>query len=121
MRRDVRCASAVTVDAADATIVNGTTMYKKISATLPARCPTAGERETTVVYETEPVAEGRFRLRRAGVRIADHLTASHVFSYVPASMSTLGRLTVDIPVNVEPDAVWKRWRLTSDIVLRNTF
>jgi type II secretory pathway pseudopilin PulG len=120
MRREIRCASAVTLDAADSTVVDGNTAYKKITATLPGRCPTTGGTDTTVVYETQAAGGGRFQLRRAGVRIADHITASHVFSYVPPSSAALGRLTVDLPVNLNPSETWKRWRLTSEIVLRNT-
>jgi hypothetical protein len=52
--------------------------------------------------------------------VADYVTKSHVFAYVPPSTSTLGRLTVDLPVNVSSSEGWKTWRLTSDVVLRNT-
>ena len=120
MRRELHCASAVTLDAADSTLVDGKTVYNKITATLPSHCPTAGGTQITVVFDTDAVADGRYRLRRAGVRTADYVTTSHVFSYVAPSTSTLGRLTVDLPVNVTPSESWKRWRLTSDIVLRNT-
>ena len=120
MRREIHCAKAVALDAADSTLVDGQTVYNKITVTLPGHCPTAGGSEITVVYDTEAVASGRYGLRRAGVRIADYVTTSHVFSYIPPSTSTRGRLTVDLPVNVNPSEGWKRWRLTSDIVLRNT-
>jgi type II secretory pathway pseudopilin PulG len=120
MRREIHCASAVALNAADSTVVDGRTVYKRITVTLPGHCPTAGGAEATVVYDTEAVAADRYGLRRAGTRIADHVTTSHVFAYVPPSTSTLGRLTVDLPVNVNPSEGWKRWRLTSDIVLRNT-
>ncbi len=120
MRREIHCARAVTLDPADAAVVGGATVYRKVTVTLPGHCPTAGGTEVAVVYETAPVAAGRYAVRRAGVRIADYVTASHVFSYVPPSTSTLGRLTVDLPVNVNPAESWKQWRLTSDIVLRNT-
>jgi type II secretory pathway pseudopilin PulG len=120
MRREIHCASAVTLDPADSTVVAGQTVYKKITATLPGHCPTAGGAEATVVYDTAAAGPDRYRLRRAGTRIADYVTTSHVFAYVPPSTSTLGRLTVDLPVNVNPSEAWKRWRLTSDVVLRNT-
>jgi hypothetical protein len=120
MRREIHCASAVALDAADSTVVDGATVYRKVTVTLPGHCPTAGGAELTVVYDTEAVAADRYRLRRAGARIADYVTASHVFAYIAPSTSTRGRLTVDLPVNVNPSEGWKRWRLTSDIVLRNT-
>ncbi len=120
MRREIHCASAVALDAADSKVVGGNTLYRKVTATLPAHCPTAGGTQIAVVYDIQAVAAGRYRLRRDGIRIADYVTASHVFSYVPPSSSTRGRLSVDLPINVNPTENWKRWRLTSDIVLRNT-
>jgi prepilin-type N-terminal cleavage/methylation domain-containing protein len=121
MRREIHCANAVALDAADSTIVDGQTVYNAITATLPGHCPTAvGGAATTVVYETVAVAASRYELRRQGERIADHITAAYPFSYVAPSESTLGRLTVDLPVNVNAADGWKSWRLTSDIVLRNT-
>jgi type II secretory pathway pseudopilin PulG len=120
MRREIHCAREVLLDPADSAVVGGKTVYRKVTATLPGHCPTAGGAETSVVYETQAVAANRYALHRAGGRIADYVTASHVFSYVPPSTATLGRLTVDLPVNVNPAESWKRWRLTSDVVLRNT-
>jgi type II secretory pathway pseudopilin PulG len=120
MRREIHCASAVALDPADSTVVGGKTVYKKITVTVPGHCPTSGGTQIDVVYDTDPVATDHYRLRRAGVRIADHVTAGHVFAYVPPSPSTLGRVTVDLPVNVNPREGWKSWRLASDIVLRNT-
>jgi prepilin-type N-terminal cleavage/methylation domain-containing protein len=120
MRREIHCASAVALNPADSTVVAGQTVYRKITVTLPGHCPTAGGAEATIVYDTAAGAAGRYRLRRAGTRIADYVTTSHVFGYLPPSTSTRGRLTVDLPVNVSPSEGWKTWRLTSDIVLRNT-
>lgn len=120
MRREIHCASAVTLDPADSTVVAGQTVYKRITVTLPGHCPTAGGAEATIVYDTAAVGPHRYRLRRAAARVADYVTTSHVFAYVPPSTSTLGRLAVDLPVNVSPSEGWKTWRLTSDIVLRNT-
>jgi Tfp pilus assembly protein PilW len=121
MRRELHCASGVTLNPADSATVDGKVVYRKITATVPGHCPTAvGGAATSVVYETAAVAASRYELRRQGARIADRITASHPFSYVAPSASTLGRLTVDLPVNVNPAEGWKSWRLVSDIVLRNT-
>ncbi len=110
LRREVHCASAITLTSA-----------ASITVTLPGHCPTAvGGAVTDVVYDTEPVASGRFRLRRAGVRIADYLTSDNVFSYTAPSAASLGRLRLNLPVNVNPNEGWKTWRLATDIVLRNT-
>jgi prepilin-type N-terminal cleavage/methylation domain-containing protein len=114
MRREIHCASALTVNSA-----------ASISVTLPAGCPTAGPSQATVVYDTANVSGSRYTLRRkkdseAAVVIADYLTSGNVFSYVAPSTSALGQLHVDMPVNVYPNQAWKGWRLTTDIVLRNT-
>ena len=71
------------------------------------------------------MATGRCKLTRTGdstglSTVADHLTSTTPFTYwVPAS-GTLGRLSVDIPVNVNPTDTSTQWRLQDDIVLRNT-
>ena len=110
MRREVHCASGVAVLSADA-----------ITVALPGHCPTAtGGADSAVAYDVETVSSGRYRLRRAGVRIADYLTSNQVFAYTAPSESTRGRLNVDLRVNVTPNEGWREWRLKTDIVLRNT-
>jgi type II secretory pathway pseudopilin PulG len=112
MRREVHCASGVTVTSA-----------AKITIRLPGHCPTAvASTATDVIYETVAVAgyTNRYELRRAGVEIADHLTIPNVFSYVAPSEASLGRLHLNLPVNVRPNEGWKTWSLETDIVLRNT-
>ena len=111
LRREVHCASGITLTSA-----------ASITVTLPGHCPTAvGGVPTNVVYNTAAVggASDRFVLRRGGVRIADYLTTGNVFSYyTPAN--ELKRLRLTFPVNVKPNEGWKTWRLQTDIVLRNT-
>ena len=63
---------------------------------------------------------GRYQLRRAGVRVADYVAAATVFNYTAQSTSGLGKLDVDLPVNLKPTDTTKEWRLVADIVLRNT-
>jgi hypothetical protein len=109
MRRELHCASAVTVTSA-----------ANITVTLPAACPTSGGSQASIVYDTQLVSTGRYRLRRAGVTIADYITVANVFSYVAPSTSSLGKLHLDLPVNLRPNEGWKTWRLQTDIVLRNT-
>jgi prepilin-type N-terminal cleavage/methylation domain-containing protein len=110
MRREVHCASGVTVTSA-----------ASVTVTLPAHCPTAvGGVITNVVYDTVFVSTKRYKLRRAGTTIADYLTSGDVFSYVTPSADSLGRLHLNVPVNVNPNEGWKTWRLETDIVLRNT-
>ena len=110
MRREIHCASLVAPNGASASI----------TVTLPGGCPTAAGLPTTVVYDTQLVSAGRYRLRRAGVRVADYVSASTVFNYTAQSTSGLGKLNVTLPVNLTPTDATKEWRLVADIVLRNT-
>lgn len=109
MRREIHCASAITPTGPSASI----------TVTLPAQCPSAGGSQTNVVYDAEPVSANRYRLRRAGVPVADYITADVVFDYTPPQIGKLGTLRVELPVD---RSATKRhvWRLVADIVLRNT-
>jgi type II secretory pathway pseudopilin PulG len=109
MRREVHCSSGVTVTSA-----------ASITVTIPAGCPTSGGSQVDIVYDTSLVSTGRYRLRRAGATIADYLTSGNIFAYTAPSSSSLGKLNLDIPVNLNPNEGWKTWRLRTDIVLRNT-
>jgi prepilin-type N-terminal cleavage/methylation domain-containing protein len=110
MRREIHCATAVTP--------SGTS--SSITITLPAQCPTSGGTQITVVYDTQLVSTGRYRLRRAGVRIADYVTSPNAFTYTAPAIGTLGKLHLDLPVNVRPNQARETWKLAADIVLRNT-
>jgi prepilin-type N-terminal cleavage/methylation domain-containing protein len=110
LRREIHCAKKIELASP-----------ASITVTLPAHCPTAvGGVETTIVYDVVSVSVNRFRLRRAGMRIADHLTSANVFSWVPPSPAALGKLHLDLSVNVTPEEGWRTWRLQTDVVLRNT-
>jgi hypothetical protein len=95
-----------------------------VTVTLPSQCPTAGGTiggpPLTVVYDTQLISTNRYRLRRAGVRVADYITSENVFNYTAPATGTRGTLRVDLPVNVRPSETGKTWRLVADIVLRNT-
>ncbi len=110
MRREIHCASAVTPTGTSASI----------TITLPAQCPTAGGTLVNIVYDTQLVSTGRYRLRRAGVRVADYITAANAFTYTAPATGRLGTLRVELPVNLNPSDTGKTWRLVADIVLRNT-
>jgi type II secretory pathway pseudopilin PulG len=110
MRREIHCASGVTPTGTSASI----------TVTLPPQCPTAGGSQITVVYDFQFVSTDRYRLRRAGVRVADYITADRAFRYWPPETGKLGTLRVELPVNVKPSEPGKTWRLVGDIVLRNT-
>ena len=110
MRREIHCSSGVAVTSA-----------ASITVSVPKQCPTGNGTSTiTVVFDTSLVSTNRYSLRRAGVQIADYLTSGNVFSYAVPSVTTLGKLHLDIPVNANPNEGWKTWRLSTDVVLRNT-
>ena len=109
MRREVHCATSVTFTSA-----------ASITVVLPATCPTAGGTAQNIVYDTSLVSTGRYRLRRAGAVIADYITSGNVFSYTAQSTSTLGKLHLNLPVNIRQNEGWKTWRLETDVVLRNS-
>jgi hypothetical protein len=109
MRREIHCASAV----------NPTGASSSITVTLPSQCPTSGGAQLNVVYDTQLVSANRYRLRRAGVTVADWITTGTVFTYTGPQTGRLGTLRVELPV--DPGAAKKHvWRLQADIVLRNT-
>jgi prepilin-type N-terminal cleavage/methylation domain-containing protein len=110
MRRELHCARAVTP----------TGNSSSITVTLPAQCPTAGGTEISVVYDTQQLASGRYALRRAGIRIADYVRIGNVFTYTAPSSTSLGKLRVELPINIQPPGSGSNWSLVGDMVLRNT-
>lgn len=114
MRQELHCASAISA-------ANGTPV-STIAVTLPTVCRGS---DTSVTYATTSVATGRWKVTRTGnsgtpSTVADYLTASTIFTYYVPASGTLGRLSVDIPVNLNPTDTSTEWRLRDDIVLRNT-
>jgi prepilin-type N-terminal cleavage/methylation domain-containing protein len=110
MRREIHCSSGITPTGASASI----------SVSLPAQCPSAGGSATTVTYDV--VGSGqRFQLRRNAVVLADYVTEQNAFDYTaPVTGTSLGKLRVTLPINIQPSNGLKEWRLVGDIVLRNT-
>jgi type II secretory pathway pseudopilin PulG len=114
MRREIHCASAITPA--------GTS--SAITVTIPSQCPTSGGSPggppINVVYATQLVSAGRYRLRRAGVTIADYVKQANVFFYAAPTSASLAKLTVTLPITIEPGRSGSEWNLVADIVLRNT-
>ena len=114
LRRELHCANAISAP-------NGTAVAT-VTVTLPTTCPGP---DTSVTYATQSVVSGRWQLTRTAgagspVTVADYLTASDPFTYYVPATGTLGRLRVDLPVNLNPADTGTAWRLQDDIVLRNT-
>jgi prepilin-type N-terminal cleavage/methylation domain-containing protein len=109
MRREIHCADGLTLGSASS-----------VTVAVPGLCPTAGGTDISVIYDTQLVSTGRYRLRRASVVIADYLTSGDVFSYVAPSSDSLGKLHVSLPVDLTPGDDIAAWQLETDLVLRNT-
>lgn len=116
LRREIHCASAVTPSGASGSI----------TITLGSRCPSAAQ-GTTVSWCTVGTGS-RFVLYRlagatcdnSGRRTVDYLTTGTVFTFVPQTASSLAVLSVALPVNTRPASGLPDYRLTDDIVLRNS-
>jgi prepilin-type N-terminal cleavage/methylation domain-containing protein len=112
MRREIHCSSAITPTGASSSI----------TVTLPAQCPTSGGSQVNVTYDMNQVVAGqRYQLRRNNVVLADYSTLQSAFNYTaPVVGTSLGKLTVTLPINTKPTDASKQWKLVADMVLRNT-
>ena len=114
LRREIHCASSVTPTGTSSLIV----------VVLGSRCPSG---TGTVSWCT--VGTGtRYALHRStgstcnatGRKAVDYLTTGTVFSFTAQSTSSLAVLSVTLPVNTRPASGQPDYRLTDDIVLRNS-
>jgi hypothetical protein len=112
MRREIHCSSAISPSGASSSI----------TVTLPAQCPSAGGVQTNITYDMNQVVAGqRYQLRRNSVVLADYSTLQNAFDYTaPVAGTSLGKLTVTLPINTTPANGAKQWKLVAAIVLRNT-
>jgi type II secretory pathway pseudopilin PulG len=110
MRREIHCSDSITPTGPAASI----------TVHLPSQCPSAGGTATNITYDV--VGSGqRFQLRRNTVILADYVTEQNAFDYTaPVSGTSLGKLKVTLPINLQPANTALEWRLVGDIVLRNT-
>jgi prepilin-type N-terminal cleavage/methylation domain-containing protein len=114
LRREIHCASAL---AATPGIP-----VASVTVTLPTVCPGP---DTSVTYATTSVGTNRWRLTRTAgagtpVKVADYITSGTIFTYTAPASGTLGKLSVNVPVNINPADATTEWRLVDDIVMRNT-
>ena len=116
LRREIHCASAVTPAGSSSSIV----------ITLGSRCPTAAS--GTVVSWCTSGSGSRYALYRlvgstcntTGRKAVDYLTTGTVFTFTGQSTASLAVLSVTLPVNTRPASALPDYRLTDDIVLRNS-
>jgi prepilin-type N-terminal cleavage/methylation domain-containing protein len=115
IRRDIHCASAAAPS-------GSTTAF---TLTLPTYCR-AGSGPIT--WCTRSVSTNRYALYRiagssctGGAKWADYLTLDTAFNYTAAVTNTsLGKVAVDIRVNVNPKRSVEAYELKDEIVMRNT-
>ncbi len=124
LRQEVHCASGVTPSNGVAT--------SSIQLTLPSGCfrPASETAGTPSSWCTVFVATNRYALYRksgatcdnTGKLFADYLTTANVFKpYAPVAGSSLGYLNVQFVVDTNSQSTSPNaYRLTDDIVLRNT-
>jgi prepilin-type N-terminal cleavage/methylation domain-containing protein len=115
MRREIHCSSGVSPTGA----------ATSIAVTIPSQCPTSGGSAITVTYRTVLVSTGRYKLERqvgAGpiAKLADYIRIASVFTYTAPTSTSLGKLRVDLPINIQPPGSGSNWELVADMVLRNT-
>jgi prepilin-type N-terminal cleavage/methylation domain-containing protein len=123
-RRDVHCASSVTLGPAGSP--SGPLAAIAVTVVLPSGCRSSG----TVTWCTEG-SGSRFGLYRGGTisgasctggtRYADYLVRPNVFDYAaPAAGSgLLPKVRIDLPVNVKPSKTVEAYELQDDVALRN--
>jgi prepilin-type N-terminal cleavage/methylation domain-containing protein len=118
MRREIHCSSGIAPTGTSASI----------AVTIPEQCPTGagpGGGDRIVTFRTVPVSAGRFKLERqvgAGpiAKLADYVRVDNVFKYDGPTQTSLGKLRVDLPINIQPPGSGSNWELVADMVLRNT-
>lgn len=117
LRRDIHCAATASSSASNGVLLN-----------LPSGCPTGGGSVSWCA-----VASGtlRFALYRkaatscdaGGLRVADYLRTSSIFTVIPQGVQELAKLRVFLEVDIDPSAASAGrgvYRLSDDIVLRNS-
>lgn len=112
LRRDVHCASTLTVNSAGS-----------VTITLPTTC-SFGSGQVTWCTQGAGQRWGLYRVAGAtctgGTQYADYLTTASVFTYTASVTGTsLAKLHVDFPVNASP-GTRSSYELVDDIVLHNS-
>lgn len=113
IRREAHCASSATVSAGLVTFV------------LPSGCP-SGSGQVSWCTGGSGLRWALYRQTGAScssttaVKKADYLTTGSVFSYVPQSASSLAKIGVDFPVDIDTSTTSGTYRLIDALALRNS-
>jgi prepilin-type N-terminal cleavage/methylation domain-containing protein len=127
LRREIHCASSVAATPPTSSII----------ISLGSYCPTNGTGAAAQFTwctkdkngNPPPGAGAPYSLWRyngticsgTGQQLADSLTTGQIFTgYIPPASGSLGKLSVNLPVDLTPDDTAQRYVLQDDIVLRNT-
>ena len=122
LRKEVHCASSISPAGASSSI----------ALTLAPTCPTAAGVLTTarwcVLQAPSPAPTGQYALYRqtgascttGGLQWANYLISTSVFNYSVQSTDKLGSLNVNLQINTKPSMPQETFKLTDDLVLRNT-
>jgi prepilin-type N-terminal cleavage/methylation domain-containing protein len=124
VRREVHCASAVTLGSAGSP--SGPLAATSVTITLPTGCPSNPTGATPSITWCTQGSGSRFGVYRVvgsscsgGVKYADFLTKPNIFDYA-AQTGNLAKVNIDLPVNVKPSRTVNAYELKDDIVLRNS-
>jgi prepilin-type N-terminal cleavage/methylation domain-containing protein len=115
IRREIHCAS----------LASPTGATTSLTLTLPSYCKAGSG---SITWCTRSVSTDRFALYRVvgstctgGAKWADYLTLDQAFNYTaPVAGSSLGKVAVDLRVNVNPKKSVEAYELKDEIVMRNT-
>ena len=115
LRREIHCASSVTPTGASASI----------AIVLGSRCPFGGG--STVRWCTVGTGSRYALYRSTGAtcsstdkKLINYLTTGSVFTFTAQSTSSLADLSISLPINTNSSTGRPDYRLTDDIVLRNS-
>jgi prepilin-type N-terminal cleavage/methylation domain-containing protein len=120
LRREIHCANAVSSP-------SGTFPSSAVTVALGSYCTTSGGTAANVLWCTtgSGTSYSLWRTTQAtctgGVKKASYLTTGLVFTgLAPAGSGQKAKLSIDLPVDLDPATAGGLYELKDDIVLRNT-
>jgi len=114
LRQDVHCSSAITPSGASASVTLTQPSYCLGGGGFVSWCTVGSGTNYTLYRAAASTCDA------TGKRYAQYLTTGTVFTYTGQSTSSLAKLHVDFPVNVNPSTAVTAYELTDDIVLKNS-